>query len=399
MLSKVRFSDTVIIVALFFVVLVDMTNTLALSPFLPDIARSLRSSVPFLGQAIALTQILSAAIALVIGPIGDLYGNRRVLCVGTIAIIGSSTLIGIAPSAAFLFGAATIASLARSSVAPVSLSIAGTSFTGDSRKHAVSWIQSAISGATVVSIPILATVAAYFGWRAAFYTIALLACVMLAVVVWLVPRDPVKQRSPFRLRDVLSQYQLAFRQRSLIIVIVQSMFRSAAVWIVGTYLGTYLVEVFKFGNQAIGFVYMTYGIASLLGNYLTTRPEIKHFDIKTLLVLSNAMHAIALATVFVIQTHWLVSVVAVAAVGVAGTIAGFATSMRLLDEGNVESRSTMMTANQSAYAAGTAVGAALGGGIMTFGTFANVGEMSLVLGLVATVLALYRPGSPRAVVN
>ena len=52
------------------------------APFLPAMARDLRTSVPLLGQIVAAMLLLSALCGLVVGPLADRYGHRRVILLG-----------------------------------------------------------------------------------------------------------------------------------------------------------------------------------------------------------------------------------------------------------------------------------------------------------------------------
>jgi MFS family permease len=64
-------------------------NSLALSPLLPAISADLGASVSLLGQVPALMLVLAGALGLVIGPLADHFGHRRVLLLGTLAIVGT----------------------------------------------------------------------------------------------------------------------------------------------------------------------------------------------------------------------------------------------------------------------------------------------------------------------
>ena len=63
-----------------------VVNFTALVPFLPQIAGDLDSSVPLVGQAATVLTIFSAALGLVVGPLADLRGHRRLLLVGIVAV-------------------------------------------------------------------------------------------------------------------------------------------------------------------------------------------------------------------------------------------------------------------------------------------------------------------------
>jgi DHA1 family bicyclomycin/chloramphenicol resistance-like MFS transporter len=74
-------------------------NFYAPTPFYPEIAHDLHTTVPLLGQVVTLMALLSASLGLVVGPLTDRYGFRWPLVVGLIAI--ATGLIGTGLAMAF----------------------------------------------------------------------------------------------------------------------------------------------------------------------------------------------------------------------------------------------------------------------------------------------------------
>ena len=61
-------------------------TSVALGPFLPVIARDLRTSVPLLGQTATAALLSAAVLGLIVGPLADRYGHRRLLLAGLWAV-------------------------------------------------------------------------------------------------------------------------------------------------------------------------------------------------------------------------------------------------------------------------------------------------------------------------
>src|SRR5439155_23771184 len=98
-------------------------SALAVSPFLPSIAQDLHTSVALLGQIPAVMMLLAAALGLVVGPLADSLGRRRVLLVGVLAVAASSLTIALAPGYAALLVAALFGAGSRAIVVPVANAI------------------------------------------------------------------------------------------------------------------------------------------------------------------------------------------------------------------------------------------------------------------------------------
>src|SRR5688572_6449587 len=84
----------------------------ALPPLFPAIAADLEVGLPALGQVQVAILLLSAGIGLVVGPLADRHGQRRLLMIA--ALSGAASLIGagLAPSFPALLLAVLIGSLA-----------------------------------------------------------------------------------------------------------------------------------------------------------------------------------------------------------------------------------------------------------------------------------------------
>src|ERR671912_2813203 len=61
-------------------------NFFASTPFYPQMARDLQTTVPLLGQVVTLMALISASLGLLAGPLADRYGYRWPLVIGLLAI-------------------------------------------------------------------------------------------------------------------------------------------------------------------------------------------------------------------------------------------------------------------------------------------------------------------------
>ena len=139
---------------------VTMTSGLGLGPFLPVIAQELDTPVALLGQVPAAMLLLAAVLGLVIGPIADFYGYRRVLVVGLLTVVASALATGFAPSYSLLLLAALVGAGGRAAVLPVAQAFVARRFQeNDARRRALSWLNMGVSSALILGLPILTTVA------------------------------------------------------------------------------------------------------------------------------------------------------------------------------------------------------------------------------------------------
>src|SRR5687768_15333102 len=101
--------------------------------------------VGLLGQVPAGTMLLGAALGLVIGPLADRYGERRLLIAGAAAVVMGALASATAVVPAMLVVTALGGGLARASLLPVTLSAVSGQFTGAAQRRAVSLVSASVS--------------------------------------------------------------------------------------------------------------------------------------------------------------------------------------------------------------------------------------------------------------
>ena len=100
---------------------------------LPSIQRGLAASPAAIEWVVAGYGLTSAALLVLGGRLGDLYGRRQMFCAGVAAFTLTSALCALAPDAGFLVAARLAQGVAAAVMAPNVLSILGTSYVGPAR--------------------------------------------------------------------------------------------------------------------------------------------------------------------------------------------------------------------------------------------------------------------------
>src|SRR4051794_16339850 len=142
-------------------------NYFAPTPFYPQMARDLETTVPLLGQVMTLMAVLSAGLGLVIGPLADRYGYRWPLVIGLLAVAGTLLGTGLAPTYAVLLGVGLLGGLGDALVYSLPYALAAVYFTGEARRRTMGWMLAAISVAPIVGVPLLTAVSGLTSWRVA----------------------------------------------------------------------------------------------------------------------------------------------------------------------------------------------------------------------------------------
>lgn len=353
--------------------------------------------VEALGQVPAVSMLLAAALGLVVGPLAERFGHRRTIALATLAAALGAAGTALTSVFPLLFVTAALIAAGRAVVAPVSLALVGTRFDGDARRRAVSWIIAATSGAAVLGVPALTTVAAPFGWRAAF---GLLAVCAAGLVVWLLPagdRDGVNAasaRAAARLTgaSVIAGYLPILRHPPSLGIYGASLLRNVGVWSVLTYFGALLVQQYALGSVEVGWAFMAAGAGHLIGSVVLGR-RLSDRSLRPVLAGLSVLLTLCLGTAALLAAGPLV---ATAALTLGAFFAGGAdaATATLLTRDAPGGRATAMTLNGSAQSLGWALGSSLGGLLLAIGGFAAIGAAVPVFGLLAAVLLVERHPRP-----
>jgi predicted MFS family arabinose efflux permease len=353
------------------------------------IARNLRTSVPLLGQTATAALLSAAVLGLVVGPLADRYGHRRLLLAGlwAVALCGSAT--AAARGYLALLGGQLLGSVSIATLEGVALAVAGARFVGRARRRAMSAITGAIAASSVVGIPLLAALGETFGWRAAFLALGAGGLSGTWLVAVALPREDVPQRRGPARRTLLSEYAPLLRHRQLLALVLSSALRSVFWMGAVLYLGALFSERHSFGTGEVGLVYLASGIGYLAGSAAAgswlggSAPRATYAATS---IDSGVLFGLAFATPFGAG-------VAVACITLASLLApfGWVSLAAMLSAETPAGQATTIVLAISIYSLGAAAGGAAGGAVPALGGYPALG-FALPLAAAAAVVPVWRRG-------
>jgi DHA1 family inner membrane transport protein len=379
-----------LVLALTAATFVNFLGSLALGPFLPQVAADLETTVSLVGQVPALVTFIAALLGLVIGPLADQYGYSRTLLIGLLAATVSSLTVGLAPSFGVLLLVTILGAIGRAAVQPAAQAIVAARFTEEaSRRHAMSRVSMGNSGAAILGIPVLTFVAAYGGWRLAFMSLVLLGVGSLVMLWRTVPEDEASSSGRLPIRSVLASYVPLLRHRATLCMIGATLIGNMGIWVIWSYLAALLVEVHGFSVQDVGWVYFVGGSGVMVGTILSgTRIGAQP---RTLMVTSRAIAAVLLACAMLLPLSGMAVAGMLSLTLVFQGMYGVPNLMVLTAE-SPAGRATTMTLNNSAISLATALGGVVGGITIAQGGYAALGLVGPIFPLVgASIIWLTRP--------
>jgi predicted MFS family arabinose efflux permease len=356
-------------------------------PFFPSMSRDLGISVPALGQVMAVMLFVAAALSLVIGPLADRHGLRRLLVIGSIAAAACILGFGLAPSYSLLLGTALLGGLANATLPGLSLAVARTSLHGEARQRAIGWTSAGGAITAIAAVPLMALLAGMVGWRGAFSIAAIAAASMAAFLAYFLPHDT---SAPAGARSLLTAYAPLVRHRPTVRIYAVTILRSVCWFGLLGYFGAFMVDHLGLDGTWVGLAYMLSGTGYVIGS-LTAGHILTLVPARLLIGITNVVLGIAVGLTFgVVQGP----AGAVALLTVAGFMGAFSHigTVTLLSSEAPGGSGTIMVLNGALTNLGAAGGGSLGGLLLVTGGFGALG-IGLATVALLTVAMLVRSGS------
>lgn len=166
---------------------------------LPALQANLNATVVDVQWVVEAYALFLAALLLVGGSLGDIYGRRLVYALGVLIFALASVWCGLAPNIKQLIVARAVQGVGGALLVPGSLAIISASFKDEKRGQAIgTW--SGFTAITAAIGPVLGGwLIEHVSWRAIFFINVPLASVVLLLVFWHVPESFDEEAADSRL--------------------------------------------------------------------------------------------------------------------------------------------------------------------------------------------------------
>ena len=361
-------------------------NFYAPTPFYPQIARDLRTTVPLVGQVVTLMALLSAGLGLVAGPLADRYGFRWPLVVGLLAIAVGLVGTALAPAYPVLLAVGIVSGLGDALVYSLPFAIATTHFQGDAQRRTIGWTMGSLTTAPMIGVPLLTALAAVSGWRLARAAAGVAAIGVAWLVAAVLPVDGQRAATPLHVRAWLHAYAPLLHHPSSLRFLVVSALRG--MWWVGllTYLGAFLEIAVGLGGRGAGLVYALSGAAYTLGSVAASRVAIRP---RVLTAVSSLVGAVLVGPMLLSTPLWAIIPLLMGISMAAGVCSVGIVS--LLASESPAGAATTMVLNGSILNLGSAGGATFCGLLIALGGYRVLAFGLPVFALAAALLAWWPP--------
>ncbi|MDE3104673.1 MAG: MFS transporter [Acidobacteriota bacterium] len=351
------------------------TSEFIIMGLLPNLAESFRVSIPRAGALVS-----GYALSVTIGaPLVAIATARLPRKTALLLLMGIFTLgnfaCAIAPNYNLLFAARVLTALCHGSFFGIGSVVASNLVPRHQRAQAIALMFSGLTLANVLGVPAGTALGQAFGWRASFWSIVPIGLVAATAVYLLVPPQQTAGSG------LLHEFRV-LRKPQVLLMLAMSVLTSTSLFCVFTYVTPTLETITHVTPHGVTIVLLLFGLGitagNLAGGALTDwHPTV--FQIASLL----AMLA-SLVLLYLVEPYLLSAVVAVLLWGAIQFAAGAPLQARIVHHA-AEAPNLASTLNQGAFNFGNAMGASLGGLMLTAGY--GYRQLPIASGLV-TLLTL-----------
>ena len=253
-----------ILFALWLMMFSASSQVMIMAPILPSIGKALGIPDLYQGTLVSAYAIVAGVCALIMGPISDRIGRRRILVIGT----GSMSVFLFLHLLAFdyysLLVARGLAGVAGGMLTGVSTAYVGDYFPSEKRGWANGWVMTGIAAGQVMGIPIGTVLSDWYGYYAPFVFFAAPMFLSFLVTIAAVPQPVVdRMQDPLTVRGAARTYVTMLSQAptNYASAAYAMMFVSIAFYVI--YLFTWLESSFGVSGSEIATLFMVGGVASV----------------------------------------------------------------------------------------------------------------------------------------
>jgi multidrug resistance protein len=307
-----RFSWSVALI-LFGVLFLGVSDTQLVGPLLPAIAQDFGTTAGRAGIIVTTYSLAAAAFALLVGPLSDRVGRKKVLISGLALFTGASFLTYHVSSLNTLVILRALTGFAAGTLSTSALSFAGDYYPYEQRGRAMGVLSMGYFVAFVIGVPAGALAASRLGWHWVFGCLSAAAAVVFVIAAAQLPQDSVRPRACLRNTAFLDH----FRKTDRVAGMAAAFLTSGGIVGFLTYIGAWLRTTYGMGLDRIGLLFMVSGIAAVAASPLSGWLA-DHAGKRNVIVWAN----LALAVMFVVVSRSSLGaglVVGIAAVSIAAS--------------------------------------------------------------------------------
>ena len=241
-----------------------MNSTLMITALLVEISDDLGVSVAAAGQLATATYAAWGVSVFSVGPLSDSFGRRPIALAGMLVVAGSLIGGAFAPNFETLLVLRVLTGLGGGMLPPTLVGAISDVISPERRARAVGSLLAVGMLSTVVSVPVVAVLADWGGWQAAFIASGLLSTAGLVANWFSLPRD-----SGERVRDfaILSRYWSLFRLGFFQVALTVNLAHRIAFWAIFSFFTAYMIHTYEVSLKFVALPLAIIATGQVIGSY------------------------------------------------------------------------------------------------------------------------------------
>ncbi|MGY3481607.1 MULTISPECIES: MFS transporter [Staphylococcus] len=343
---------------------------------LPNIARDFDVSVSQAGQLIT-GYALGVAIGGPIIVMLTIKWNRKYLLLAlmVIFIIGNFAA-SFSPNYGFMMTSRIITSLAHGSFFGIGSILAASMVKPEKRASAMALMFMGLSMSNILGVPFGTLIGQNFGWPMTFIIISIIGALALIGIIIFVPMKKETVKS-----SVLNELKI-LKEKRLWLTLAVTLFGFSSVFAYFTYISTVLIDVSHVQENLISYLLIIFGVGVTLGNVVGGK--LADWNLNKALKMIFSVFILYFILLYFVQMNGLLMVAGIFFFG----LIGFSMSPSLQYKSTLISQDAptlASTLNQSAFNLGNALGAFIGGVVVTNLPVASLSLIAPILTLIGLV--------------
>lgn len=343
---------------------------------LPNIARDFDVSVSQAGQLIT-GYALGVAIGGPIIVMLTIKWNRKYLLLALMAIfIVGNIAASFSPNYGFMMTSRIITSLAHGSFFGIGSILAASMVKPEKRASAMALMFMGLSMSNILGVPFGTLIGQNFGWPMTFIIISVIVALALIGIIIFVPMKKETVKS-----SVLNELKI-LKEKRLWLTLAVTLFGFSSVFAYFTYISTVLIDVSHVQENLISYLLIIFGIGVTLGNVVGGK--LADWNLNKALKIIFSVFILYFILLYFVQMNGLLMVAGIFFFG----LIGFSMSPSLQYKSTLISQDAptlASTLNQSAFNLGNALGAFIGGVVVTNLPVASLSLIAPILTVIGLI--------------
>ncbi len=346
---------------------------------LPNVARDFGVSVSQAGQLIT-GYALGVAIGGPILVMLTIKWNRKMLLLVLMAIfIFGNIVASLSPTYGVMLASRIITSLAHGSFFGIGSILAASMVKPAYRASAMALMFMGLSLSNILGVPFGTLIGQNFGWQMTFVVIAIIGvCAFIGIIFFVTKTKPNNDAS------VLNELKI-LKEKRLWLTLAVTLFGFSSVFAYFTYISSVLIDVSHVAENLISYILIIFGVGVTLGNIIGGK--LADWNLNKALKIIFVTFILYFILLYFVQMNGFLMVAGVFFFG----LIGFSMSPSLQFKSTLISQDAptlASTLNQSAFNLGNALGAFLGGVVVTQLPVASLSLIAPILTLIGLVFLI-----------